>query len=201
MVSSLKISLSRIRVLWLSSRKGRIMDTLTGIPIPTLALVFAIFTSVVLLELIGLGALNWILFKMGLRNSMRRPGQSLLILCGLVLSTVLITASLGLSDSVANSVKANRLAEVGNLDEALIDTSGYINPTQATSFAQSLKGLPQVQAASQVISNLNSTTVFDVTTQQTKAQNDMFAVPPDFNQVWGPLQSSSGQTLSFADLQ
>lgn len=176
------------------------MDTLIGLPVATLALVLAVLVGVLLLELAGLGAMNWILLKMGLRNSVRRPGQSILLLCGLVLSTVLITASLGLTDSLANSVKANRLAEVGNLDEALLTSSSTINPAQVTQFTTALTRLPQVQAVSGVISALNSTNVFDTDTKLAKAQNDLFALPPDFNQVWGPLKSSTGQSLSFADL-
>lgn len=55
---------------------------------PTLlALTLAAVTGGILLLLLGLALNNPLLLRMGLRNTVRRPGKTILLLCGLALAS------------------------------------------------------------------------------------------------------------------
>ncbi len=77
-----------------------------------------IVTAIVLLLLL-LAWRNPVLFKLGLRNIPRRPAQSVLIVIGLTLSTVIIVASFVTGDTLNNSVKRQAVAAYGEIDEIL----------------------------------------------------------------------------------
>src|SRR5215467_8998454 len=117
---------------------------LSGWSPTTLALLLAALTGGVLLVVLGLFAGNRILFSMGLRNVRRRPGQTLLMLAGLTLSAVLITASFGLQDSFTQSMVSDRLMKMGNVDEAV---SGSFTQAQVNEALAHLQSMSEVQAA------------------------------------------------------
>jgi len=70
------------------------------VDLTVLAVVLSVVTSAVLLVLLALAVNQPVLLRMGLRNLLRRPRQTLMLLAGLILSTVVITVSLGLWDSL-----------------------------------------------------------------------------------------------------
>ncbi|MBA3470562.1 MAG: FtsX-like permease family protein [Herpetosiphonaceae bacterium] len=86
----------------------------------TLALVMLgiVACITVIIALIALN--NRVIFKLGLRNIMRRPGQSLLIIAGLTLSTVTITSALGTGDTQASSLRAQATSRLGMIDEQIL---------------------------------------------------------------------------------
>ena len=71
---------------------------------------------------IGVGtfaALNRIVMKVGVRNIPRRPSQTALILVGLMLSTLIISASLGTGDTINHSISSLVSNRLGEIDEIL----------------------------------------------------------------------------------
>src|SRR5215469_9849510 len=82
---------------------GTMNNTLFGWSSTTLVLLLAALTGGALLVALGLGASNALLWRMGLRNVARRPGQTLIMLAGLTLAATFITASFGLQDSFNQS--------------------------------------------------------------------------------------------------
>jgi putative ABC transport system permease protein len=73
-----------------------------------------------ILVVLGLLALtNPVLFKLGLRNIPRRPAQSILIVVGLTLSTVIIVASFSTGDTLDYSVRRQAVAAYGQIDEII----------------------------------------------------------------------------------
>ncbi|MGL4650977.1 MAG: hypothetical protein ACRC1H_16330, partial [Caldilineaceae bacterium] len=62
---------------------------------------------------------NPVLFKLGLRNIPRRPAQSILIVIGLTLSTVIIVASFATGDTLNFSVRQQAVAAYGEIDEII----------------------------------------------------------------------------------
>src|ERR1700680_1118552 len=72
----------------------------------------------VLLALLLFAALNRVLLKMALRNVPRRRAQTVLILFGLMLATLIITASLSVGDTLNYSLQAIQLRQIGGIDEA-----------------------------------------------------------------------------------
>ncbi len=60
---------------------------------------------------------NPILVRMAFRNATRRPGQSLLILMGLMLGTAIIASAFTIGDSVSYSIKSVATESLRYVDE------------------------------------------------------------------------------------
>ena len=73
------------------------------IDLTVLAVALAVVSGTVLLALLALGTTQPVLLHIGLRNLLRRPSQTLLLCAGLILSTVVMTASFGLWESLLNT--------------------------------------------------------------------------------------------------
>ena len=80
------------------------MDELFGVSINTIALYLSIAFGFVILTSVVIFLRNRIIAMMGIRNIGRRKSQTVLILLGLMLSTLIISAALGTGDTVANSI-------------------------------------------------------------------------------------------------
>ncbi len=92
------------------------MDTLFGVPIERLMwTLLAVFGAGVLI--LGFSAFrNRVAFKMATRNIPRRKTQSALIVAGLMLATLLFSASFTTGDTLTNSIRAQALEQIGQTD-------------------------------------------------------------------------------------
>ena len=188
------------------------MTSFFGIPPITLAGWMAAAVSVVLAGLLLFAVLNRVLLKMALRNIPRRRAQTVLILFGLMLATLIITASLSVGDTLSFSLQAIQLRQIGGIDEAFTrhqafgyvqgastaDTEFFSDAQAADVIARSKKD-QNVAAATGVIAASGS--MIDTTTSQSSSENvAVFGVPADFGKVWGTLRSRSGGNLDVAAL-
>jgi putative ABC transport system permease protein len=73
--------------------------------------------GLILLYLTALAARNPVLVKIGLRNIPRRPAQSILIVIGLTLSTIIIVSALATGDTLAYSVRTHAIQAYGRIDQ------------------------------------------------------------------------------------
>tara|TARA_B100000700_G_scaffold150700_1_gene167340 strand:- start:2552 stop:5836 length:3285 start_codon:yes stop_codon:yes gene_type:complete len=80
------------------------MEELFGVSINTIALYLSIAFGIVILTSVAIFLRNRIIAMMGIRNIGRRKSQTVLILLGLMLSTLIISAALGTGDTVAHSI-------------------------------------------------------------------------------------------------
>ena len=96
------------------------MDELFGAPVTSIAAVLAIFFGVAMAFLLFIRLRNPILVKMAFRNALRRPGQSLLILLGLMLATAITSSAFTIGDSVTYSIKNIATESLRSLDELLV---------------------------------------------------------------------------------
>ena len=92
------------------------MDKLFGIPIDQLlAILLAVFGAGA--SLLALSALrNRVSFKMAARNIPRRRAQTALIVLGLMLATLLCSASFTTGDTLTNSFRTMTTASLGEVD-------------------------------------------------------------------------------------
>jgi putative ABC transport system permease protein len=188
------------------------VTSIFGIPPLTIA---EWMTAAVVVVLVGLGLLalvNRILLRMALRNIPRRRAQTVLILFGLMLATLIITASLAVGDTSAYSLQAIQLKQIGGIDEAvtrLSNTSSvqgagtsdadFFSAAQAAAAMAAAKSDKNVAATAGAIVAPGS--MVDLTTGQTSAQNvAIFGVGSDFSSVWGPVHSNSGGPLDVGRL-
>ena len=96
------------------------MDNLFGAPMSTVAAVLAVAFGIAVAFLIYVRVRNRILVRMAFRNVLRRPGQSLLIISGLMLATAIISSSFTVGDSVTYSIKKNAAESIRSLDELVV---------------------------------------------------------------------------------
>jgi putative ABC transport system permease protein len=172
-------------------------NILSGWSPTSLALLMAALTVGVLLIVFGLGASNPLIRRMGLRNVVRRPSQTLMMLMGLTLATIFITASFGLQDSFNQSIVSDRLLKMGNVDEAV---SGTFTQAQVNEALAHLRQMPQVQAATGILYLPTSANILSERTALNNIDQYLYGVPPAFDQVYGPLTDNQGRQVHFADL-
>jgi putative ABC transport system permease protein len=96
------------------------MEALFGIPMVQIMVVM------VLLLLLCMGVVGFIawrrpvIFKLGVRNIPRRKAQTVLIVIGLMLSTLIISAALGTGDTLNRSVSTQVYDQLGPVDEIIV---------------------------------------------------------------------------------
>lgn len=163
-----------------------------------LALALAVVTGGILFLLLGLALTNPLLLRMGLRNTVRRPGKTILLLCGLALATAVMSASFGLQDSFTSSAAMQRVAHMGKVDESV---TGPFTQDQIERDLARIRAFPQVQAASAIGVYPQSPTVTSLRTGFAVHNVDFYALPPDFDQAYGSLTDAQGQTVQVADLR
>src|SRR5215472_19045437 len=139
------------------------MTSFFGIPPITLASYMAGAVGAVLLVLLAFAAVNRVLFKMALRNIPRRRAQTVLILFGLMLATLITTASLAVGDTLGYSLQAIQLRQIGGIDEAFTRQarrnvqgastadSDFFSPAQAADVIARATSDPHVAAATGAI--------------------------------------------------
>ncbi|MDE2969759.1 MAG: hypothetical protein OXT51_06635, partial [Chloroflexota bacterium] len=96
------------------------MDELFGAPIENIATVLAVIFAAFMGFLLFIRLRNPILVTMAVRNARRRPGQSLLILTGLMLATAIISSAFTVGDSVSYSIKRVATESLRSLDEFVV---------------------------------------------------------------------------------
>jgi len=80
------------------------MDAMFGIPMNSIMIVLLVMLGVTFSAVVLVFVRNRIIFMMGLRNIPRRTAQTVLIVVGLMLSTVIITAAFTTGDTVSYSI-------------------------------------------------------------------------------------------------
>ncbi len=96
------------------------MHSLFGIPMSSIMVVLLVGLGLSL-SVVGYVVLrNRIMFKMGVRNVPRRVAQTVLIVIGLMLSTLIISAALTTGDTVDHSITGFAYEWLGHVDEAVV---------------------------------------------------------------------------------
>ncbi len=95
------------------------MQELFGVSLTTIAIVMLVLFGIVAIVVVTLALRNRIMFKLGVRNIPKRPVQTALIVFGLMLSTVLITAAFSTGDTVVYTIRSLATDALGNTDEVV----------------------------------------------------------------------------------
>lgn len=93
------------------------MDSLFGIPVGPLTTVLVVLLLAAFAVLLVLALRNRVMVRMAVRNIPRRRAQSVLIVVGLMLATLLFSASFATGDTLAESIRTQALTEIGLVDE------------------------------------------------------------------------------------
>ncbi len=191
------------------------MTKLFGVPIDQL--------MTVLLAVFGIGAAvlvvsalrNRTAFKMGVRNIPRRKSQTVLIVLGLMLATLLFSASFTTGDTLTNSIRMAALKGIGQVDVTVkaknTDSSagapmGIAPGSRQKYFDQSLAG--KVRDRLSQDKNVAGVAPLAVETAPVAAsgkklsepQTDILGIDGKAMRGFDRLTTSSGSTLSVSDL-
>ena len=96
------------------------MEKLFGIPLPVLMFVLSGIFVVTMLVVVGMALRNPVMLKMGIRPISRRPGMTALIIIGVMLSTIIISAAFGTADTLTYSIRDIGINGLGTIDELVV---------------------------------------------------------------------------------
>ena len=95
------------------------MNKLFGIPVGTLALVLVALLVLALGVIVAVAVRNRVFVRLGLRSAERRRGRSALVVAGLMLGTVIISAALATGDTMSQTIRSAALGALGQADEVV----------------------------------------------------------------------------------
>ncbi len=96
------------------------MEKLFGIPMSSIMVVLLALLAICLLSVAFIAWRRPVIFKLGVRNIPRRKAQTALIIVGLMLATLIISAALGTGDTLNRSVTSQAVDIIGPLDEIVV---------------------------------------------------------------------------------
>src|SRR3954454_20273571 len=99
------------------------MDTIFGLPVSGLMVGLLIALGVCLAMVAWVAWRHPVIFKLGVRNIPRRKAQTILIVVGLMLSTMIISAALGTGDTVDYSMTSDAYNKLGHVDELVVGSA------------------------------------------------------------------------------
>lgn len=178
------------------------MNTLFGISMTYIAAGCVAVTACILLFVAFIAWRNPVMFKNGLRNIPRRPAQTALIIVGLMLSTVIMTAAFGTGDTLTYSVSAEVYNILGPVDEVIHwDTKLYPASTdkqviplaQVDQWRKDNANNPSIKAFIPYLAE--NIPVMDVRTRLNQAFPRITATRPEDLAPLGGLKDTSGKPV------
>jgi putative ABC transport system permease protein len=104
------------------------MKEIFGIPASSIMLVLIVVFALCMAAGAWIALRQRVVFRMGVRNVPRRPAQTILIVIGLMLSTLIISAAFTTGDTLDHSIRAEVLNLLGPVDEIVVVSAGDDEP-------------------------------------------------------------------------
>jgi putative ABC transport system permease protein len=182
------------------------MEKLFGLEMATIA---GVLSGILVIVIISLALLAWrrpVFFKLGVRPIPRRRAQSVLIVLGLMLATLIITAAFITGDTLSHSIRSVAIEGMGEMDE-LVQASGgatgssYFKITEYELLAAQLAGYPLVDRLLPAINE--SAPVVNVTRRSSLRSIAIMGLRPEDARVLsrGEITDSAGQPLLLEALE
>jgi putative ABC transport system permease protein len=96
------------------------MNDIFGIPMNGIMVTLLVTLAICLLSVVWVAVRRPVIFRLGVRNVPRRSHQTAVVVLGLMLSTLIIAAALGVGDTVDHSVTDEVYDSLGSIDEMVI---------------------------------------------------------------------------------
>jgi len=189
------------------------MDSLFGLSMDTIMAwmlaAFLLITGVV----VALAVSNRLFLKLGLRNIPRRRAQTILIIVGLMLSTVIVTSAFSTGDTVSYSIRSATITNLGNIDETVTASGAqlgrlgmgggliaatYIPVSAQQRIVAALAHDENVKGVTGVVAR--SIPLQDLTSGQTKDQNVLAGIAANYPAAFGPLTTVDGARVTISQL-
>ena len=185
------------------------MEELFGVSMDLIMVVLvAIFVPSVLVIAV-LGWRNRIMVKLGLRNIPRRRAQTLLLIIGIMLSTVIISAAFGTGDTISYSIRSNATKTLGAIDEVIVSaratsednfgTGPYVPYERFEQLQVELAGVTEIDGMSPGIGEIVPAEL--PRTSLSEGQMRIAGVDPSSLSGFGSFHSTSGEKVRLEDLE
>lgn len=172
------------------------MENIFGIPMGSLALALLVLLGLLMTPVIFTVLFKRVMFRIGIRNIPRRKAQTLLIVFGLMLSTLNISSAFGFGDSLNYSIKKGVYDQFGPVDETLAIKGAVpfaLTPFSETTYAQIASRLAGNSSIDGYIPSLTSqAAVYSGVRSEPGAQ--VLGVPAD--QILQELRAQNGATFA-----
>ena len=96
------------------------MNEIFGVPMTSIMTVLLVMLAICLVSILWIALRRTVMFKIGIRNIPRRPAETILVVIGLMLSTLIIAAALGTGDTIDYSATAQTYDLLGEADELVV---------------------------------------------------------------------------------
>jgi len=186
------------------------MDNIFGLSMNLVLIVTLGIMALCLLTTAIIALRNRVIFRMAVRNIPRRKAQTILIMVGLMLSTLIIAASLTTGDTIDHSMTKSSYDGLGQVDETIAfvgetDNEGEISVSNlpiAASIADELGARfaddPDIGSVMPVLTI--GAPVVNTVTQLSEPQAVITGVDPDKLGDFGGLVGTDGRTLDLASM-
>jgi putative ABC transport system permease protein len=166
-----------------------------------LLIIFSIIAGIIFI----LAWRNRVIFKLGIRNVPKRPAQTALIIMGLMLSTLIISAALGIGDTITYTYKSMVTESSGNMDEYIRGSSGssvsysnYFDYSQFEKLRAEVNGYKEIDGLLPLINE--TAPLINMANRQSKTGITVFAPDPAYLAAFTDLTNENGQAVSLNDL-
>jgi putative ABC transport system permease protein len=149
---------------------------------------------------------NPVMFKNGLRNIPRRTAQTALIVVGLMLSTVIITAAFGTGDTMTHSITSEVFTMLGPVDEFIqwdttlhpaAEEKQLIPLSEVQKWQDQFKNDPDIHGFLPSVREVMP--LYNQRTRLNFAFPSMVSSPTaDLDRVWGGLKDVNGKRIDLA---
>ena len=181
------------------------MQKLFGLSLTSIA-IFLLVVFVAVAAAIGVVAWrNRIMFKLGVRNIPKRPAQTALIIIGLMLSTVIITAAFSTGDTLVYTIRSIASDALGNTDEIVsagspgaTPGSGYFDYSRFDQLYTNLSDYGSVDGLLPVIRE--EAPLIDINSQLSAASVTLFAPNTQYMTDFSKMVTVDGHEVSLNDL-
>jgi len=181
------------------------MQKLFGLSLTSIAIfLLVVFVAVA----VAIGVVAWrnrIMFKLGVRNIPKRPAQTALIIIGLMLSTVIITAAFSTGDTIVYTIRSIASDALGNTDEIVsagspgaTPGSGYFDYSRFDQLSADLSDYGNVDELLPVIRE--DAPLIDDRSGLSAASVTLFAPDPQYMTDFSKMVTVEGHEVSLSDL-
>ena len=170
----------------------------------TLLVIFLLAIAIVAL----LALRNRVMFRMGVRPITRRWGQTALIVIGVMLSTVIISAALGTGDTLSVSIRQETLDSLKTIDEVIVPTfadagdsfgsTPFIEYERFEKLQQDVDHLDTIDGLTPQLAVVAPSV--NPSTKLNEGFLNVVGLEPSLLQGFGPLETVSGGEASLASL-
>ena len=184
------------------------MEELFGLSMNVLMMVVLTIFLATMVVVAVLAGRNRIMLKMGLRPIPRRLGQTVLIIVGVMLSTVIISAAFGTGDTISFSIRSEVLDSLKTIDEVIIparaeadDSFGsapYVPYQRFEELRAELVEFEEIDGLAPQIGE--SVPAVNLRTSQSEGSMRVAGVAPELLEGFGTFKLTSGEDVRLDDL-